>query len=114
MSARPHWLRGYMPRDFGPTEGRTQPAVTVPGVHVLPADEWLSDDELARLTAEEREEARRAEIRARCDEVREEMRISRREWAIWAAFFVAGLCAFAWLPDAGYGWHLAALSLLAP
>jgi hypothetical protein len=97
-----------MPADFGPTEGRTLPAVTVPGVHVLPADEWLSDDDLAQLTAEELEEARREVVRARLAAVQREWKISRREWLLYIVALVSTVALAAWLPEpwAGYGWHL--------
>lgn len=101
--------------DFSVTTGHTEPAARpVPGVHVLPAQEWLSDDDLARLTAEEREEARREVVRARLAAVQADWKFSRREWAIYLVALVAGLCAVAWLPNPGFGWHFAALGLLAP
>lgn len=119
---RPHWLRGYAPA-FMPTAGHTEPAAReVRGVHVLsedgarldtrrvlPASDWLDADQLAELTtAEEREEARRAAVRARCEQFREETRISRREWGLYAAACVVGVLSFAWLPNVGpgYGWAL--------
>ena len=101
--------RRAMPTDFGPTAGHTLPAVTVPGVHVLPAQEWLTDADLARLTAEEIDEARREVVRARLAEVQRQWRISRRELVLYVVAFVSTIALAAWLPEPwasfGYGWR---------
>lgn len=143
MSARPFFLRGYTQGDFGPTEGRTLPAVAAPAVpfaplttseggarldthRVLPAADWLSDDELGQLrdanaedellfprwrgqTAEER--AKRAAMRERLRQVRAEFQTTWRQWLLWGAIAGGAIVASIFWPQSwasyGYGWHIA-------
>ena len=126
MSARPI-LRGLVPPEFADTEGHTLPGVAaapscvnlvmseggarVDTHRVLAARDWLSDSDLGALdggaTVEQIEAKRRAATRERLQQVREEMRITRREWLLWALVFVLAIVVSAWLPEpwAGYGWH---------
>ena len=127
MSARPNFLRAYP--SWSETTGHTEPAVAeIPGVRVLSdgadrldlhrvtaANDWLSDDELAELTDEQREEARRAETRERLRQFREEADTSHREWLLWAAALAVGVIGAAFFPEHwGAGWHVGALLELLP
>lgn len=129
MSARPLFLGGQRRADFASTEGHTEPAVvTVPGVRVLgddgsrldlhrvtAANDWLSDDELADLTDEQREEARRAETRERLRMFRAEAETTHRQWMLWAAALAAAIVGSAIVPEHwGAGWHVGALLDLLP
>ena len=129
MSARPHFLRGFTPRDFDSTSGHTQPAVARPpqavdlvvseggarlDTHrVFPAKDWISDGDLAKLAQKAptwagqsmAERQRRAATRKRLQEIREEMQISRREWLLWLLVCVLAILLSAWAPEhwASYG-----------
>ena len=57
MTARPFFLRGYLPKnDFQPTFGHTEPTTMMLDTHRvihLEQDYWVSPEELSDLTAED-------------------------------------------------------------